>query len=56
MLVLSFTGFDPDRTPTALAAGRQVVKSLVYPLTNPRHFDILRCGPGWQGTECNLIN
>src|SRR5262249_20474236 len=29
---------------------------LVYPLTEPRQFDILQSGPGWEGTECNSIS
>ena len=41
LLGLSFTGFDPLRTPTPLASGERVVKSFSYPLTDLCECDIL---------------
>jgi hypothetical protein len=29
----------------------QVVKSFLYPLTDPRQFDILQSGPAWRGSN-----
>ena len=47
-MALILQTLSPDRRMGALANGQQVVKSFRYHLTDPRQFDIMQSGPGWQ--------